>query len=483
MKTFKFILVICLVGIFTGCSYYTRKNPQLQAYINEGRVKEAHKLLSHEEKWEKNEKDLLLYYLNRATVAWMLGYTEESITYFKKADYYIEDFRKTNGQQVLASLTNPMALPYGGEIFEKVMVHYYQVLNYIQINDYNSAIVQCRRLILTLDGIKDLYKQKDKYQNGDTKSVESKYNRDAFGHTLLGLVYDANKDYNNAFIAYRNAYEIYKEDYIPNFGIHPPEQLKKDLMRTAHIMGFQNDLQFYEREFGMKYRHDTTQGGDLVFFWNNGLGPVKSEWSINFELIRGTAGWVTFANEQYGFSIPVYVGDYNTNDEYKFSDLEYVRIAFPKYLERAEFFTKGVLKVNDKTYPLQEAEDVNQIAFKSLKDRMLREVGNALFRAAVKKAAEYAAREENPDAGAALGIVNALTERADTRNWQTLPHTVYYTRVKLPEGNHKVQLVASSAKTQVSRSFDFNFDIKNNRTTFHSYQTLDNIATPYYHGY
>lgn len=457
-----------------------RKNPELQAYINEGRVQEAHKLLSHEDKWMKNERNQLLYFLNRATVAWMLGETKESIEYFNKADIYMEDVRESNGQLVLAQLTNPMALPYEGEIFEKVMLHYYQVLNYLQVGEYNEAIVQCRRLIITLDGIKDLYKPKDVYENGDTKNVESKYNRDAFGHTLLGLVYDSRGDYNNAFIAYRNAYEIYKQDYVPNFGIEAPEQLKQDLLRTAYLMRFTNELQLYEKEFGTKYVHDTTKGGDLVFFWNNGLGPVKSEWSINFELIRGAAGWVTFANEELALSIPVYVGDYNTQDEYKFSDIEYVRIAFPKYLERKEFFNSGKLVIGDEEIVLEEAQDINQIAFKSLKDRMLREVGKALFRTAVKKAAEYAARKENEDAGAALGIVNALSERADTRNWQTLPHTIYYTRVKLPEGEHNVKLVAASSQTQVKQTFDFNFTIKNNRTIFHSYQTLDNIAPPIY---
>ncbi len=38
-----------------------------------------------------------------------------------------------------------------------------------------------------------------------------RYQHDAFANNLIGLIYDASGDYNNAFIAYRNAYDIYEE--------------------------------------------------------------------------------------------------------------------------------------------------------------------------------------------------------------------------------------------------------------------------------
>ena len=80
------------------------------------------------------------------------------------------------------------------------------------------------------------------------------------------------------------------------------------------------------------------------------------------------------------------------------------------------------------------AEDINKVAFHSLNQRMLQEFGKGLLRAALKKAAEHSIRKEDDRLGALIGIVNAITEKADTRNWQTLPHSIFYSRVPLKEG-------------------------------------------------
>src|SRR5690606_13002727 len=57
-------------------------------------------------------------------------------------------------------------------------------------------------------------------------------------------------DINNAFIAYRNAEEIYARNGDQFFGVPTPMQLKKDLMRTSKAMGFQEDYETYRKKFG-----------------------------------------------------------------------------------------------------------------------------------------------------------------------------------------------------------------------------------------
>ena len=56
---------------------------------------------------------------------------------------------------------------------------------------------------------------------------------DAFIHTLMGIIYQSTKDYNNAFIAYRNALDVYENEYAKMFHMSVPEQLQKDLVNTA----------------------------------------------------------------------------------------------------------------------------------------------------------------------------------------------------------------------------------------------------------
>ena len=50
---------------------------------------------------------------------------------------------------------------------------------------------------------------------------------------------------------------------------------------------------------------------------------------------------------------------------------------------------------------------------------------------------------QNEDLGAVLGIFNALSEHADTRNWQSLPNRIYYIRIPLREGENSISISIS----------------------------------------
>src|SRR5690606_31690146 len=118
-------------------------------------------------------------------------------------------------------------------------------------------------------------------------------------------------------------------------------------------------------------------------------------------------------------------------------DLKVIRVAFPKFVERVPVYNKATVAINGQTAQLQLAQDINAIAFSNLKDRMLNEMAEALLRLALKQATEIALRQQNEELGFAMGLVNAITEKADTRNWQTLPHDIYYQRLSLPPGEHR----------------------------------------------
>ena len=119
------------------------------------------------------------------------------------------------------------------------------------------------------------------------------------------------------------------------------------------------------------------------------------------------------------------------------------------------------------------AQDMDQVARKSLKDKMDKVILKSVTRLVLKKVAEYSLRKEDQTAGALLGIANAITEQADNRNWQTLPQAIHYTRMSLPAGKQKVTLTATG--NDYKNSFDFEFDIWKNRTKIHSFQTLETL--------
>ena len=53
----------------------------------------------------------------------------------------------------------------------------------------------------------------------------------------MGIIYQSSKDYNNAFIAYRNAVDVYENEYAKMFGMRVPQERKIDLLNTAKWTG------------------------------------------------------------------------------------------------------------------------------------------------------------------------------------------------------------------------------------------------------
>src|SRR5690606_8640301 len=124
-----------------------------------------------------------------------------------------------------------------------------------------------------------------------------------------------------------------------------------------------------------------------------------------------------------------------------FSDLSVVRVAIPRYISRYPLFNKAKLVSNGQEFPLEKAEDINQIAISTLEDRMARELAVSIGRLAVKQAAAAAARSQNEDIGSLVSLAGALSEKADTRNWQTLPFEISYQRLPLDTGKNDIRLI------------------------------------------
>jgi hypothetical protein len=447
----RLFYLFALVIITSSCVTYYQKNETLFNSISNGDYQKANQILSQDKKSIKSN-NRLLYFFNRGVTSFMLGNYKESNDYFAQADRYIENYTNQVGYQALALVSNPSVKPYKPEDFESVMIHYYMSLNYLFMNNYEDAIVECRRLNIQLQRINDQYK-KDK----------NRYTEDAFAHNLMGMIYEASGDYNNAFIAYRNAVETYEKVYQPLLGYTSPEALKDAVIRTAYLTGFASDARFYEEKFARTYASDTTENGTLVFFWMNGNSPRKSEWSINFVNSGYNDGFVTFADEMTGLTFPIFIGNKPSNEQSSFKDLSFVRVAFPKYISSEPQFKRAAIQTNDTTVSIELGEDINKLAFTCLHDRMVREIANSISRLAAKKALEALARKQNENLGTILSIVNAATEKADTRNWQSLPYSISYARLSLPPGHHTLKLVATGNSTSEET---IEIDIEKGKTKF-----------------
>lgn len=423
----KLALLLLLIA-FQSCSTYNTKTADIESDLFNGDFNKAIKGIDNN-KFLKKDRNRLLYLLEKGKVEHLSGNYEVSNTLFEEAYIMIEDrMTKTNaGQAIAAKFTNPMAEPYKGEDFEKVIIHYYKALNYFHLGQPAEALVEAKRINIKL------YELNEKY-----KENKNKYSEDAFSQILQGILYESTGDINNAFIAYRNAEEIYARNGDQYFDVPTPLQLKKDLLRTSKLMGFREDYEKYSNKFKLTDDAATKATGEAIVFWENGFGPAKDQIVIT---ASGTDGFFygTYYDgaTQEEIFIPIPVG----------FDLGSVNaIAIPKYRERGTYYSNAAIVVNNQDVPFNLAEDIYPIAKQCLKDRMLRETIDLVARFATKKAASAGlgalGKELFGDTAGDLiklggDVAGAATEQADTRNWQTLPATISYIRVPLHEGENK----------------------------------------------
>lgn len=428
---------MCLMPLFFSCVTYNNRIGSYYEQVVSNQYEKANRALD-QNKLLQRKRNRLLYLFEKGKMAHLLKQYDSSNIYFNQADIFIEDTRTTAADIAVGTLLNPMMETYKGEDFEKFMVHYYKSLNYLGLGKTEDAMVEARRISLRN------YAQQDK-AGGNT----NRYSDDALALILQGVIYEQSGDMNNAFISYRNAADVFLKNNGDWYGVSLPQQLKQDVLRTAAANGFTEDVQHYSTLLNTTLQPAANApGGELVLFWENGLAPVKQEQSFFFALTKDGLGNFNFTDATGSVNVP-FVFDNNLNqDNIKLADLRSIRVAFPKYLEQPLFYTSGSATVNNVPYVFEQAENINALAFATLKERFLKDMSKALSRIAIKKIAEAAARPKKDDKNkdekeaiaTAIQLFSLISEKADTRNWQTLPHTILYTRIPLQTGTNQIQV-------------------------------------------
>jgi uncharacterized protein len=462
LKKFHTVAFISVCLVLGSCATYYQQHYDFNAQFEKGDVPRALEVLQQKESLA-NSKSKFLYFVNNGLLLSILGKYEVSNEFFEKAFLFGEDHHINYLHEATGYLTNPNMSVYRGEDHEHLMLLYFKAINYLKMQRPDAALVECRRLNIRLNQLSDKY------------ASEQKYQRDAFIHNLMGIIYQSTGDYNNAFIAYRNALEIYESDYKRLFSMKAPEQLKKDLLNTAWWTGFSEEFIRYRNQFNMPDYAAEKPGAELVFFWHNGLSPVKNEFNINFVIDHRSENLVVFSNERLGITFPFHVEKQKEKSDLQ--GLEFFRVAFPRYDERPEYYRTAVLRSDSVSIALEVSEDISKIAFHSLKERMVLEFSKGLLRAALKKATEMSVKKEDEGLAALIGVVNALTEKADTRNWQTLPHSIYYARVPLKEGQNQVTFTIAAGHNAVD--YDFSYAAQTGQTLFHTFSSLETSDIPF----
>jgi hypothetical protein len=236
-------------------------------------------------------------------------------------------------------------------------------------------------------------------------------------------------------------------------------------------MGFTDEQARYEKLFRVPLQKAAASEGELILFLEEGQAPVKEERSYMLTN-AGTGGFFNFTDE-YGYesSLPFNHHDYHISDT-KLSSIRTIRVAVPTYRVNYANPASKSISINGNVYTPQVAQNLNSVAVNILKERFLTELTNALARQLTKKlvekgtqaAAEGIAKKKDKDddkdsdaekekkrkkreenakavgeaAGFVMNMINTVTEKADTRNWQSLPAFISYVRIPLAAGDNTI---------------------------------------------
>ncbi len=139
--------------------------------------------------------DDLLRVLHRAAVLRYAGAYAESNRLLQDAELEIDDrYTRSVSRAAASLLTNDRVLAYRPPRVERLMVHVYGALNYLALGDPEEAAVEARRLAALLDGSEDM--------EFDRRELRLRRVLRYF----TGAVFEAAREWNDADVAYRNAW-------------------------------------------------------------------------------------------------------------------------------------------------------------------------------------------------------------------------------------------------------------------------------------
>lgn len=382
------LLLVVLLALPAGCATYGDWVGQMEERIVRDDLGAALEVL------ERNAggRDEVLLLMNRGMLLRLDGDLEGSIAAFEQAKPLIDSLLAVSvGEQAGTFAIGDTRQSYVGEPFERVYLHVFAALNYLDADALDHARVEVLQLDVLLNEL----------------GKDPAFRGDAFARWLSGMIFEALGEYGDAMIAYRKAHEAYLR-YPEAAGMRAPQALGRDLVRLGERLGLGDEARDYRERFAIGESPVAPEPGDgeVILLFGAGLAPVKRE---------------------AGMAAPTGAG-------------RLVSISLPYYLSRRPWIATAVLESGGRSARAELAEDIDALAVDALERRKPAIISRAVARAVVKHEASHAAGRENELAGFIVNVAGLASERADTRSWSTLPNRIQVARLALPAGVHAVDV-------------------------------------------
>jgi hypothetical protein len=274
---------------------------------------------------------------------------------------------------------------------------------------------------------------------------------------VSGILYEAAGDLNNAFIAYRNAYEAYKS--MQGWSkVSVPPSLRSDLLRTTEALNLTAELEEYRQAFpDVEWQPGSSseQLAQVVLFSYNGRAPRKEDLFLDLPISLDAVQLVLL--NRGVFQSP-YRRDRVADSILYGLNGEVVRVALPRLIAQKTRVVSESMTLTDSlgqsvTARSERAQNITALAEKSLSERLPSITVKALARAATKfamaegitRGAQHAAgRDGAPWVGLLVALLThglaVGSEEADKRSWQTLPDEIHVARAWVSPGRYQLSI-------------------------------------------
>ena len=433
--------------LLAGCSPSVNRYLLIDAKLRVHDLKGADAIVQQAEK-EYGDKNRVLYGMDRGLTLQLAGDYQQSNDVLEQAEEELDRlYTRKIRTESLAFMTNDTALPFEGDPYEQVLINVLKAINYVSLGQWQEALVEARRIDHRLNVLSDRVQGKHAYRD------------DGLARYLSGILYESTGDVNNAFIAYRKAYETFEATRAWSLTA-VPSQLREDLLRTAEALHFTQELAEYRQVFP-----DTTwessqslqQLAQVVVISYNGRAPRKEDQFLDLPISLNALQLVLLnrgmlqQNRQPNQAVDTVL--YGLNGRV-------VRVALPRLVsQKTQAQGDRVSLIPDNGTPVsvqtELVHNVTALAEKALSERMAGITVKALARAATKfamaegvtrGAQQAAGKDAGPWVGLLVGLLTkglaVVSEEADKRSWQTLPDEIHLARAWVPPGRYQVQTSA-----------------------------------------
>lgn len=388
-----------------GCSHFSKISNQTHHYIVSQEYEKAIEVLRPLA--DKEGDDHLVYLLDLATVLHLAGKYDESIKTFLRADDIaaVKDYHSLT-RLAGSILLNEGMVQYKGDDFEKVFIHVFLALNFLMKSDLDGALVEARRTNEILQKFRD--------------EAKKDYDQNALAFYLSGLIWEADKKWDDAYISYKDALTRDPTNKI----------FQKDVYRLSQFADRQDETRVLFKKLNISTenaqklaKENPIAKGDseLIFILQNGRGPVKKPHP----------------------SFPRIPKLYPSDTSAKSMQVEISGQSFPT----------GV------TRETQTIFSVTEVSIKTLDDQYATLIAKRAAGIAAKYAVAKEVGKKDDLLGAIAWIGMNLADQADLRQWSTLPGDFQVVRIPLPPGKYMVSVKSDDTPPR-------EIQIRANRKTF-----------------